>query len=67
MSRCCCHGLGEACDFEWAEEHVHHCVPRALDLGGHCPDAGCPGNCWERTWDQDSLLQEDESDESDIR
>lgn len=43
---CCCHDLDDECAYGWPQRHVHRCLPRALDLGGHCPDAGCGGQCW---------------------
>lgn len=52
---CCCHGLGEPCPYEGRPEgswdgaqHLHRCLPAALDLSGHCPDGGCAGDCWTR-------------------
>lgn len=45
---CCCHGFDEPCGHGHADRHIHRCLPRALDLGGHCPDSGCPGGCWTR-------------------
>lgn len=48
---CCCHRIDEPCQFGdvvYEGRHDHKCMPRAYDLGGHCPDDGCPGRCWER-------------------
>lgn len=44
---CCCHGFDEPCGHGFGDRHIHKCLPRALDLGGHCPDDGCAGRCWE--------------------
>ena len=43
---CCCHGLEDPCPFNVEQKHVHKCRPRYLDLGGHCHDSGCAGDCW---------------------
>ncbi len=43
---CCCHGLDDPCMHNDPERHRHYCLPVGLDLGGHCPDDGCPGRCW---------------------
>lgn len=45
---CCCHSPNRPCPVGHKGKHVHHCLPNGLDLGGHCPDDGCPGRCWER-------------------
>lgn len=46
---CCCHSPNRKCQHGHSGKHVHHCLPRGLDLPapGHCPDGGCPGRCWE--------------------
>lgn len=44
---CCCHSPNRPCPHDHKGSHVHLCLPRGLDLGGHCPDSGCPGRCWE--------------------
>lgn len=46
VESCCCHDLGDECAYDWPEQHIHRCLPAALDLGGHCPDDGCGGWCW---------------------
>ncbi|MBS45317.1 MAG: hypothetical protein CMH83_19535 [Nocardioides sp.] len=45
--KCCCHGPSDHCRNDHDGKHVHHCLPSGLDLGDHCPDEGCPGECWK--------------------
>lgn len=44
---CCCHSRNRKCPHGHEGQHRHYCLPRGYDLGGHCPDTGCPGRCWE--------------------
>jgi len=44
---CCCHSMNRKCQHGHEGKHAHYCLPRGLELGGHCPDSGCAGRCWE--------------------
>lgn len=51
---CCCHSPNRPCPLSHPGKHVHYCLPRGLDLDGHCPDGACPGRCWETTTPTDT-------------